>query len=56
MDRGVTDLVLAALVAICSDVLVLVSEMGRQQLLYIAIKYEALNCSIFQSDFKKEIF
>ena len=34
----------SVLVAICGDVLVLVSEMGRQQLLYIMMKYEATNC------------
>ena len=54
MDRGVTDQeldnsVLAALVAICSAVLVLVLEMGRQQLLYIAINMKLLTAEYFRS-------
>ena len=54
MDRGVTDQeldnsVLAALVAICSAVLVLVLEMGRQQLLYVAINMKLLTAEYFRS-------
>ena len=54
MDRGVTDQeldnsVLAALVAICSAVLVLVLEVGRQQLLYIAINMKLLTAEYFRS-------